>query len=73
VFRYFETADLVPVLKPLLSDPGYEVRSADQNKGIEVHTFRVRQEAYAMLKRLKANVDPPIEEESISRPAHPAC
>lgn len=67
VFRYFESPDLVPLLKPLLDDPGYDVRSAEQNNGIEDRLYRVRQEAYRMLVKLGEKVEMPRMEESISR------
>jgi len=67
VFHHFESPDLVPILTPLLSDPGYDVRSAEQNKGIEVRTYRVREEAHRLLVKLGVNVERPKTEESVSR------
>ncbi len=67
--RYFKSDRSVQLLTQLLSDPSTTViRPAENNMGVEVRAFRVREEAYNVLTNWGVNVAKPEVRVERSRP-----
>ena len=67
--RYFKSDGHVQLLTQLLSDPSTSVvRSAEDNMGVEVRAFRVREEAYEVLTNWGVKVAKPVVQMETSRP-----
>lgn len=67
--RYFKSDKHVQLLTQLLSDPSTSVtRPAEYNMGVEVRSFRVREEAYNLLTNWGVKVTKPVLQVETSRP-----
>jgi hypothetical protein len=66
--RYFKTEVNIARAKTLLNDPGWAyVYHAQENKGVEVRIYGVRQEAYLTLKAWGVDVEKPMIREEVRR------
>ncbi|MFN3151345.1 hypothetical protein [Bremerella sp.] len=67
--RYFRSKENIARVKELLNDPGWAyLRHPQQNNGIEVRRYGVREEAYQTLKYWGVEVAKPMIEEEIVHP-----
>jgi len=65
--RPFQSASNIEFVRGLLSDPQFDLISADYNGGLEVRLYRTRQMAYEFLKGWNVSVDRPVLREEIPR------
>ena len=66
--RYFKSQENIARVKPLLADPGWGyLRRAEENQGIEVRMYGVREEAYQTLKYWGVNAEKPMIRERIEK------
>jgi hypothetical protein len=68
--RYFRSDQNIVELKRLLNDPGWAyLRHPQENQGVEVRLYGVRQEAYRALKLWGLDVEEPLIRERIRKQA----
>jgi hypothetical protein len=66
--RYFKSDENLARVKALLNDPGWAyLRHAEENDGIEVRIYGVRQEAYRTLKCWEIDVQEPLIREEVRK------
>lgn len=69
LLRYFKSDGNVARAKALLADPSWSCsRSAEDNRGIEVRSYRVREMAYSTLRELGVRVEKPVIEVEVWKP-----
>ena len=68
ILRYFRSDENLERLRTLLDDPGWDyVRHAEENQGIEVRIYGVRQEAYRTLESWGVDVEKPKFREEVRK------
>ena len=66
--RYFKSDENIARLKGLLDDPGWSyLHHPDQNDGLEVRLYGVRDDAFQTLKSWEVDVPKPVIREEIQR------
>ena len=66
--RYFKSDENIARVKRLLNDPGWAyLYHAQENKGIEVRIYGVRQEAYRTLRVWGIDVEMPVIREEVQK------
>jgi hypothetical protein len=65
--QHFKSDANITLLKELLNDAEFDLRSPESNNGIEGRTYRVRREAYDTLKKWGVDVAEPVFTEEIPR------
>ncbi len=67
--RYFQSDENTSKAKTLLNDPGWAfLHHAQENNGIEVRYYGVRQEAYRTLTKWEVDVEQPVVREEVRKP-----
>jgi hypothetical protein len=66
--RYFKSDENVARLKTLLNDPGWDLRRAEDNKGVEVRIYGIREKAYETLKYWGVSAQKPTTREETWKP-----
>jgi hypothetical protein len=62
--RYFKSKENIRLLTPLLNDPQWSyLKSAEENMGVEVRVYNVRQAAYQVLKSWGVDVVEPVTQD----------
>jgi hypothetical protein len=62
--RYFKSKENIRLLTPLLNDPTWVyLKSAEENMGVEIRVYNVREAAYQVLKNWGVNVVEPVVQE----------
>jgi hypothetical protein len=66
--RYFKSDGNIARVKPLLGDAGFgHLKRAEENGGVEVRWYAVRDEAYRTLRAWGVNVEKPVIQEEVRK------
>jgi hypothetical protein len=65
--RFFKTDANIALVSGLLSDPTFEVLNGPEDKSVEIREYRIRSQAYSLLKEWKVEVLQPIGREEVPR------